>query len=268
MPKAAYEIKLPAFEGPLDLLLYLIQKDKVDIYDIPIARITDEFLKYLELMTELDLNVASEFIDMASTLLRIKVQMLLPSRQSEEGAIEDPRDELVHQLIEYQKMREAALHLSSREESKSRQYGRSPGLLPEPVEPEQTWEASLFDLFSSFLEIKDRLQQTEKHHLVEKKEVTIEEKMAMIMTALEFQKRFLFFDLFKLQESRISIIVTFMAVLELLRLRQIRVRQHTLFSDIWIYLASSEPHPEEQITASEEQITAPEEPTQTSLPIK
>lgn len=235
MQKVTYEVKLDSFEGPLDLLLYLIRKDKIDIYDIPIARITDQFLEYVDLMKQLDLNIAGDFIEMASTLIRIKVQMLLPSRQDEDGVVEDPRDELVHQLIEYQKMREAATHLAGRESVQTQQFQRSPTNLPEPEEPEQMWEATLFDLLTSFLQVKEQLTREEKPHLVAKREINVEEKIEVIITALQFQKRILFFDLFLSAEDRLAIIVNFMAVLELLRQQRIRVRQNKMFGDIWIY---------------------------------
>lgn len=239
MNKTKYEVKLDIFEGPLDLLLFLIRKDKLDIYDIPIAHITDQFLKYLDLMKDLDLNVAADFIEMAAILMRIKVQMLLPTHETEDGVIEDPRDELVRQLVDYQRMKEAAVQLSNREGVQNQKYSRPDGLIPETEtkDEEIQVEASLFDLFTAFIKIRGQFDREAGFHYVEKKEISIEDKMEFIIATLQFQKQMLFFDLFVPLETRISIVVTFMALLELLRLRQIRVRQKQLFGDIWIFPA-------------------------------
>lgn len=241
--KKNYEVNLDIFKGPLDLLLFLIRKDKLDIYDIPIAHITDQFFAHLQLMQDLDLNIAADFIEMAAILMRIKVQLLLPSHQNEEGVTEDPRDELIQQLIEYQKMKEAAEQLSQREVVHSQKFPRPQGLIPEKevCADDAMWEASLFDLFNAFIQVSKQLELRSGEHYVEKKEVTIEEKMAIIINSLRHQNRLLFFDLFIAAENKVSIVVTFMALLELLRLRQISVRQTRMFGDIWIYRAADFP---------------------------
>ncbi|OQY27424.1 MAG: hypothetical protein B6244_10655 [Candidatus Cloacimonetes bacterium 4572_55] len=239
-----YEIKIDVFEGPMELLLFLIRKDRLDIYDIPIAYISDQFQQYIEKIKKLDLSIAGDFVDMASVLMRIKARMLLPSLQRENGVAEDPRDNLVRQLIEYQKMRGAAAHLSKQENMQQQVYGRSPSLLPEipeilessPIPEEiESSDLSIFDLISSYLGIKERLEYKEKPHIVQKKEITVEEKMDVILYQLGYRDRILFFDLLSDDDDRLSMTVTFIALLELLRLRQITVRQSRIFGEIWIY---------------------------------
>ena len=178
-------VKLERFEGPLDLLLHLIKRDEIDIYDIPIARITQQYLAYLELMRALDLDVAGEFLVMAATLMRIKAKMLLPAPQAAEEEDEgDPREELVQRLIEYRQFKEAASTLRTREEERRQLFER--GLLPseDDAGPLPLAPASLFDLLDAFHRVVARLPEPAVYD-VRSEVYDVEEKMAVIARALE-----------------------------------------------------------------------------------
>src|SRR3989338_1249361 len=176
-----YKVKLDVFEGPLDLLLYLIKKEEIDIYDIPIAKITDEYLEYLELMKLLDLNIAGEFLVMAATLIHIKSKMLLPPDhlEGEEKEEEDPRAELVRRLIEYKKFKEAAQELSHMESHQKHYFARVAG---QPIKFEDTaredefFEATLFDLITAFTKVLKDIPK-EVFHQVVRDEFTVSEKI-------------------------------------------------------------------------------------------
>jgi segregation and condensation protein A len=231
----SYKVKLEVFEGPLDLLLYLIKKDEIDIKDIPIAKITDQYLQYLELMKMLDLNIAGEFILMAATLMHIKSKMLLPPDDSDEEAEEvDPRAELVQRLLEYKKFKEAAGELFQRERKQEDFF--SPGVPDEAKESgEETvyFEASLFDLISAFNKIMKDIPKQAFHELV-KDEFTVEEKMHDIFHLLVKRPVVLFTEFFKKAKNKREIITTFLAILELIRLKEILVIQRSVFGEIEI----------------------------------
>src|SRR3990172_11137747 len=182
----AYSIKLPVFEGPFDLLLHLIKENKIDIYDIPIALITRQYLEYIELMKELDLEIAGEFLVMASTLVHIKSRMLLPVEDTlDTEEPEDPRLELVQKLLEYQAFREAALGLKEREEERQGIFTRSP--MPEPEEGEEEQQPlfyiNLFDLLNAFRSMLDKAPAEIK--TITRETLTVREKMTRIIEALE-----------------------------------------------------------------------------------
>jgi segregation and condensation protein A len=173
---SSYTVKLDIFEGPLDLLLFLIKRDKIDIYDIPIAHITRQYLEYIELMKDLNLEIAGEFIVMAATLMRIKVKMLLPKTQDEEEE-EDPREELIAALVEYRKFKEAAQILREKETEQSSWYARKDfSFIDKLPEDEILVEASLHDLIFAFKRIIDS-QPKETFHTINYPKVTIEERV-------------------------------------------------------------------------------------------
>ena len=194
----SYKIKLEIFEGPLDLLLYLIKKEEVDIYDIPIAKITDQYLEYLEMMKLLDLDIAGEFIVMAATLMQIKSKMLLPPDETpqEELLEEDPRSELVKRLLEYKKFKEAADALAEKETLASRMYSRK-SEEKEPVEVEDSpfFEASIFDLLTAFSKILKEVPKESFYKLV-KDEFTVSEKIHDIFHMLVNEPKVYFSKLF------------------------------------------------------------------------
>ncbi len=230
----SYSVKLEAFEGPLDLLLFLIKRDKVDIYDIPIARITKQYLEYIELMEELNLDVAGEFIVMAATLMRIKVRMLLPRTQDEEEE-EDPREGLVLALLEYRKFKEAAQILKAKGEEQSRWFPRTDvSFLGELPEDEVLVEATLHDLIFAFKRILDT-QPKETFHTIDYPKVGVEERIEHVLSRLAQKDGLVFAELFSDTPIKLVMVVTFMAILELIRLQRIHIRQTRQFSEIWVY---------------------------------
>lgn len=231
----AYHVKLDVFEGPLDLLLYLIKKDQIDIYDIPMARITKAYLEYIEVMKLLDLNVVGEFLVMAATLIKIKSRMLLPPEEVEEieEEIEDPRAELVMKLLEYQKYKEAASHLEGMETEQRKLFVRPlSGDLKDEAWPGGLG-VGLFDLLTSFKDILARVKE-EEFHEIRPRTVTLQEKMAHILRVLRGESRVGFTTLFDGGLGKLDLIVTFMALLELIRLREVTFRQPRPFGEILV----------------------------------
>lgn len=231
----SYKVKLEVFEGPLDLLLYLIKKDEIDIYDIPVSKVTDQYLEYLEFMKLLDLNIAGEFLVMAATLMQIKSRMLLPPAEKPEEEIEeqDPRAELVKRLLEYKKFKEAAGLLYTKETMQKDVFARRTDKEVFRDESEQYFEASLFDLISAFNKVLKEIPR-ELFYKVIKDEFTVEEKMHDIFHTLVKNETIKFKDLFKDAKNKSEIITTFLALLELIRLREVLVTQSRVFGNIKI----------------------------------
>lgn len=246
-----YTIHLPNFEGPFDLLLYFIKRDELNIYDIPIAKITEEFLNYVRIMQHFDLELAGEFLVMVTTLMYIKLQMLLPKTKEgdEDCEIEDPRTQLVQRLIEYKQFKEASKELAQlAEESKYNFYRK---LFEEDAKPIETAEnivyknATLFDLIKALKTILQKNKINAHTHIIRLITVTIEEKIKLIMNKLTSNPRISFFVLVK-ENDRQHIVATFLAVLELLKSRRIRIHQSDIFSDI-IISTKTESEPVEEI---------------------
>ena len=231
----SYKVKLEIFEGPLDLLLYLIKKEEIEISDIPIAKIAGQYLEYLELMKLLDLNIAGEFILMAATLMHIKSKMLLPKTDEEEqGEEEDPRAELVKRLLEYKRFKEAAGELQFMEKRQKDVFSRSVPNEVKVSEGESTFfEASVFDLINAFNKVMKEIPK-EAFHQVVKDEFTVEEKMYDIFHMLVKNPVLYITDLFKRARNKLEIITIFMALLELIRLNEVIIAQRQLFSEIEI----------------------------------
>ena len=231
-----YEVHLEMFEGPLDLLLFLIKKDDLDIYDIPISQITQEYLGYLDLMKDLSLEVAGEFLVLASTLMQIKARMLLPSQEVLEDEGPDPRAELVAKLLEYQKFKGAAKFLEDRAlEYQDVFYRGSPHF----AEEEKSLNIRIFDLLSTLREILDRAEDNGIEVIGE--EFPIEEKMQKILFLLESKPYMTFRDAFKDERKRLGILACFMAVLELIKLQKIFARQDRHFGEILLYKREAPP---------------------------
>ena len=233
-----YRVKTEIFEGPFDLLLFLIRKHEIDIYDIPIHDITNQFLEYIKLMKILDLDVAGEFIEMVATLMNIKARMLLPKPVfGDEDDVEDPRTELVQRLLEYKKFKEAASEMSEFEDHRRKMYSRKFFLKPEDEKPSSTEEylqnVTLFDLLLAFKKALDNMPKV-TYHEVKKIEITVEEQTDYILNILDAQSNILFSELIEKLKDRIVIIVTFLALLDLIKLRKIIVRQSRVFDDIKI----------------------------------
>lgn len=228
----SYEVKLEIFEGPLDLLLYLVKKNNFDIYNIPISEITHQYLEYLELMKELNLEIAGEFLVMAATLMEIKSKSLLPKPQEElEDEVEQIRKQLTDRLVEYQKYKNAVLNFFRPREAVERNvFYRK---LPIFTEDDYYIEATIFDLLTAFNDVLKRVPKEYKEIVVE--EIHIEEKMRQIMEYLRDKKYVLFDELMQLEKTRRGIIVLFLALLELIRLKQVFARQKEFFGEIRIY---------------------------------
>ena len=239
-----YQVKLDIFEGPLDLLLYLIKKNEVDIYDIPMALITGQYLEYLELMKVLNLDIAGEFLVMASTLIKIKSQMLLPPVEGEgEGEDEtDPRAELMEHLLEYQHYKEAAHQLVTREllekDIFKRPQTEDPGEVK--VDGDMLIEASLFDLVDALRKVIERKDLPENIMGVAVEKMTVRDKIVSILRQLKETPQLVFQSLFDPLVTRFEIVVTFLAVLELIRLRAIRVFQVQPYGEIRIVALASQ----------------------------
>ena len=229
----SYKVKLEIFEGPLDLLLFLIKKEEIDICDIPIARITEQYLEYMELMKLLDLSIAGEFLVMAATLMHIKSRMLLPPEELEEleEEEEDPRAELVRRLLEYKKFKEAAKQLEERELGQRNVFTRISAA--EDEEKGTFFEASLFDLISAFSKVIEGIPKEAFQEII-KDEVTVEEKVHQLLHMLMAEPTVYFTRIFENARSKIEIIATFLAILELIRLKEIIVLQRSLFGEIEI----------------------------------
>jgi len=238
LPDDVPRIELPLFEGPLDLLLYLIRRDRIDIHDIPIAPITRRYMEYLDLMRELNLDVAGEFMVMAATLIHIKSKMLVPVEPAEvEGEEEyvDPREELVRRLLEFQRYKEAAGILHQQAQIRAAQWTRPDTVLPRFDDAgEEMLEAGLYDLIAAFKEMLDRRKALIAHE-VESEGPAVEERMAELLMFIREGESLEFLELFATLETKAQMIVTFLALLELIRLKRVRVYQRGMFGPIRVF---------------------------------
>jgi segregation and condensation protein A len=247
----AYKVKLDQFEGPLDLLLHLIRKNELNIYDIPISLITEQYLGFIELMQELNLDVAGEFLVMASTLIHIKSRMLLPRPESAQDALvdeEDPREVLVRRLLEHQKYKAAAELLHDRETLRSAQFLRPDARVADAAgdEYEPELEVDLFSLLAAFRGVLQRASQRPRM-VLPPEQISIEDRMHQLLGRLSETEACGFEDLFgDGDDSRAFMIVTFLALLEMIRLKLIRVFQSGGFGPIRVYKRArptDAPHP-------------------------
>ncbi|MGN0328188.1 MAG: segregation and condensation protein A [Lachnospira sp.] len=239
-------VKLQAFEGPLDLLLHLIDKNKVNIYDIPIAMITEQYMEYIGQMKEEDLNVVSEFLVMAATLLDIKSRMLLPKEVNEEGEEEDPRAELVEKLLEYKLFKAMAVELKDKQMDASKAYYRKSDIPDEvksyspPIDlNEVIGDMNLTKLNNIFADVMRRKEDKidpvrSKFGRIEKEEVTMSEKLVDIKAFMTEHHRFSFTELLMENSSKVAVIVTFLVVLELIKTGFVTVTQSGTCEDIFI----------------------------------
>jgi len=224
--------RLEGFEGPLDLLLHLIQKNELDIFNIPIALVTEQYLEYLQLMKVLNLDVAGEYLLMASTLLHIKSKMLLPRSSEEEEGEEDPRTELIRRLLEYQKYKQAALELEQRPLLDRDVFLRLMPAEPEEGSEEERIEVNLLELLEAFRKVLERVKPEGVHEVI-LESISVEDKMEEILMFLKRENRSVVFHrLFPEQASRRVVIVTLLAILELVKMKRIRIFQLTPFETI------------------------------------
>jgi segregation and condensation protein A len=232
-----YPVRIGTFEGPLDLLLHLIKQHEMDIYDIPIVRVTEQYLEYLDLMIELDLDLAGEFLVMAATLIHIKSRMLLPRPDpTQEDPAEDPREALVRRLLEHQRFKAAAELLHEKEIQRSAQWSRPDervaALVGEPPEPEI--EVDLFSLMTAFRQVLDRARRRPRV-LLPPEQISIEARIEQLAAVLTERDACAFEDLFADVATRAGMIVTFLALLEMIRLKRVRVFQQTAGGPIRVY---------------------------------
>jgi segregation and condensation protein A len=223
---SGYSIKLDAFEGPLDLLLHLIKKHQVNIYDIPIALITRQYIDYLELMQTMNLSIAGDFLVMAATLVHIKSKMLLPlDENTQEEEEEDPREELVSRLLEYKKFKEASHQLEERESIWTEVYRRPVSSEGETINEEFCFtDLNLFDLVEALQKVIERLPQKEWMEVTQET-LSVTDKINDLLEYLEGRESATFFELFKGDSTRGMVVVTFLALLELCRLRLVNIQQ-------------------------------------------
>lgn len=238
----SYHVKLEIFEGPLDLLLHLIRKHELDIYDIPVSHITQQYLEYLDLMKSLDIEIAGEFLVMASTLTYIKSRMLLPppdNPEDEEFGV-DPRAELIQRLLEYKRFKDAAQSLEQKEELWSQVFSRPAEAAPDlpPDDEPLLFDFHLFDLLAA---LKDVMARTpDQSFEITAESVSITEKISHILARLESSDSVVFTDLFEGTTTKLQMIATFLALLELMRTRVVRAVQIDQFGAIRLMKAVSE----------------------------
>jgi len=259
------KVQLEIFEGPLDLLLYLVKKEEVDIYEVNLTKIATQFIQYIELMRELDLDVAGEFLVMASTLMYIKSRELLPKDLQavveEEDDGDDPRWELIRQLVEYKKFKDAAGHLQTREHEQENIYARIPGRIEFEPEAAQRLDVSVFDLINAVNTILKRFGEKEKSRDVFADPWTVSEKIEMLMLRMKEVPTMRFSELFADTTSRTEVVVTFLALLELIRMKHLRVLQPEAFSEIQISVAPPQVMPPPAPAAEEMPAPPPETPS-------
>ncbi|UCE19949.1 MAG: segregation/condensation protein A [Gemmatimonadota bacterium] len=238
--QSGYKVRLENFEGPLDLLLFLIKQQEIDIYDIPIASITKQYLDYIGLMQSLDLEVAGEYLVMAATLLLIKSRMLLPQEMVDEDVEgDDPRQELVQRLLEYQQYKEVATSLSDREEEQRHVFLRQSCPPEEEGEGLEAFQkVTLFDLLSAFRQALQRISEP-SFYPIHRNALSVEDKIEEISQRLSRQGKILFVDLLASDATRAALVVTFIALLEMIRKRSVIIKQTKLFGDIWLFRPES-----------------------------
>jgi segregation and condensation protein A len=237
-----YKVKLDIFEGPLDLLLYLIKQDEIDIYDICLERITSQYLQYLQAFKELNIELAGEFVVMAANLIYLKSRSLLPVDQQppeEDAGEDDPRWELIRQLIEYKKFKEAAAELHLCELEQERIFAREGGPASALQEPLRLGEVGIFQLINAFQTVIKRIDARQGVQEISGERFSVSEKIDAILQRVATGTPLRFSDLFGAVVSRLEVVVTFLALLELIRLKQVRAVQKNIFEEIEIAPAAT-----------------------------
>ena len=237
-----YKVKLEVFEGPLDLLLYLIKQDEIDIYDVSLERITRQYLEYLQAFKELNIELAGEFIVMAANLIYLKSRSLLPVDQQppeEDAGEDDPRWDLIRQLIEYKKFKEAAGQLHLRELEQERIFARTGGSSPDRHQPLRLGEVGIFQLINAFQTVIKRVEARHDVQEIFGERFSVSEKIDIILKRVAGGAAVRFSDLFGAVISRVEVAVTFLALLELIRLKQVRAIQRSIFDEIEIAPAAA-----------------------------
>jgi len=229
-----YKVQLPEFEGPMDLLLYLIKTNELNIYDIPIAFILDEYIKYVDMLKVLNLNTIGDFLVLAAQLIFIKSKMLLPRSKDDDEDVEDPRSELVQKLLEYKQFKEASKQLGGREAYFSEMYGRKNPAGDAEKKEEIMLQVSVFDLIKAFERILSRTKEVHVREILVTR-FSVNDKISWIMDLLEKNESLSIEQLFEPMEERMEMIITFLAMLELTKLHLIKVTQESILGRIMIY---------------------------------
>lgn len=238
--RPTYQITIPSFDGPMDLLLHLIREHELDIYDIPISKITKEYLAYLEIMQSLNLEIAGDFLVMAATLMQIKSRMLLPVDPTPDQPEEDPRLELMRRLVEYKKFKDAADQLLDLEKLRNHILSRKiSSEMKEVGEEEHLEEVTLFGLLAAFKDVLIHTQEDVTAELL-RPEITVSQKINDLMDMLQAQNRVVFRPLLAACPTKIEKIIVLLALLELIRLKLVKVFQNTNFGEIEVYLLQNE----------------------------
>ena len=255
----AYQLKLDIFEGPLDLLLHLIKEQKMEIHDIPVSQISRQYLDYLGLMTDLNLEVAGEYLVMAAELTRLKSKMLLPSHgdgeDGEDGV--DPRDELTRRLLEYQRYKSAAGDLRQLEFDRQQLFSRGSEIHVEEGEEEIIVDATVFDLFSAFKQVLNQRTFKEDYE-IKITTLSVSDHISLLLETLNQHESVTFESLFADRESKQEVIVTFLALLEMMRMALIRVQQGNQFETIRVYCTADRAAQEEALKVYSESEIDPE----------
>lgn len=238
-----YNIKIEAFEGPFDLLLFFIERDELDIYDIPIAKITDDFLGYIHTMENLNIDLASEFILVAATLMRIKAKMLIPRKDVDENGQEiDPREELIQRLLEYKSYKEITDDLRRKEESRSMSFPRGnvevelQSLAEEALADAELESLTLYRLLQAFKRVMEKFEYSKLHpvHTIIQYTYTVQEEQTGITFKLNLKPRLDFMDIFSNCETRIHAIITFLGLLEMINSQVVRIIAGENINNFWI----------------------------------
>ncbi|GAB4073542.1 segregation/condensation protein A [Barrientosiimonas marina] len=236
----SYQVKIDAFEGPLDLLLHLINQYEIDIYDIPVSQITEQYMHYIHTMQRLELNVASEYLVMAATLLALKSEMLLPSQEmteEDDAYMEDPREELMQRLIEYRRYKNAAKQLQTKEAEPNQLFTRSP-VLSEQAEsrPPSRGDTSIYDMLHALEKMFARKQWDEPlETTVKSEEIPIGQRMNDVLSLVKQSRNGLVFDQLFDYPARSHIVATFIALLELMKNNQVTCTQETHLDDLYVF---------------------------------
>ena len=239
----AYQVELSGFQGPMDLLLHLIHQDEIDIYDIPISHLTDQFIKHIEIMHMVSLDQAGEFMAMAATLLVIKMKMLMPRHREEEDELveEDPRAELVRRLLEYKRFKEAARQLREREIERAQYHVRTTRYpFVEHLDLEPQLRIEMFDLLGALAGVLERVQAAPVHQ-VAREPYTVDEKIELILTAVQESETVRFEECFQDDAIKMEVIVTFIAILELVKRGRLSVFQTEALGPLWLQERQAEP---------------------------
>ncbi|MCP4632233.1 MAG: segregation/condensation protein A [candidate division Zixibacteria bacterium] len=229
-----YSINISVFEGPMDLLLYLIEKGELDIYNIPIAKITKQYLEFVEVIQMLDLDLAGEFMVMAARLMQVKARLLLPATEEDEEEV-DPRTDLIQALVEYRRVKKAAEIMGDMESISRLRYPLTFGFTGKENTQYTELEVNLFDLLREFREVMNREIPEDSAYEVQSEQITVEERIDFLLNNID-SNGVRFIELFNLEESRLMMIVTLIALLELVRLNKFSIRQNQAFGEIWMYL--------------------------------